>query len=97
MVSRPKLCVGGCGRVATLLCDGEVQPSLDGGPAKTCDAPVCTSCARRKRRYPVGTFICARGPGGSRNLGDETWDYCPSCQVNEPAERRPLYIVGPQR
>lgn len=35
-------CITGCGRVATLLCDG--PPSWPG--RATCDAPLCASCAR---------------------------------------------------
>lgn len=38
--SKPKRCVE-CGRAAELLCDGPRSNS------KTCDKPVCTSCAWR--------------------------------------------------
>lgn len=63
-------CVG-CGGFAPLLCDYEM------GDGKTCDAPICGSCAESKRRYPGFICIRVRGPHGSINVANDTIDYCP--------------------
>lgn len=58
--NRPKPCVG-CGKPATLLCDGIVSGGYPPHAVQTCDAPICVSCATHIRpNKDLCPACCAR-------------------------------------
>ena len=81
-----------CGGPSTLLCDGRIWDSPRGpyrvpasffnGKTRSCDAPVCRTCAKK-----IGD-VHLHMKGGCRW---DTRDLCPNCQAvkDEPVKIQP--------